>query len=285
MRIHKVRREIVKLLFVAPALFVFVTFVAYPFVRGIYFSFTNWNGVSKTFSYIGFKNYTNLLADSYVIAAAKNTVIFTLYQTISCNIFGLLLALGVSKIGRLNRFLRSVYFMPFILSIVMASFMFRYLFNNVFYEMLGIKNLLSDPDTVLLGVAIIALWRDAGYAMIIYLAAIQAIPTYYYEAAVVDGASAIRKFFNITLPLIVPAITINLTLFIGWGLRTFDYTYVTAGFGPGRSSETLTGIIYLYTFRYDRASFGQAAAIVLFIAIVLITSGIAKIIRGREVQL
>jgi raffinose/stachyose/melibiose transport system permease protein len=281
---NKIRREFFKFSFLLPALIIFTIIVVVPFFKGILYSFTNWDGVSKSYSYVGLNNYLHLFSDEYILADTGHTLIFTLLQTISCNMLGLLLALGVKKSGRLTNFLRAVYFMPFVLSIVLASFIFTFIFHNVGYDLLHIMNPLSDKGTVLSGIALIALWRDSGYAMVIYLASLQAIPDSYYEAADVDGAKALKKFFHITLPLIVPAFTINLTMFIGWGLKTFDYVYVSTGGGPGRSSETLAQLVYMYTFPYNRASFGQAAALVMFVMIALITGIIARVFRKKEVE-
>lgn len=284
MRSINFKREIAKFSFALPAILIFIFIVAVPFFRGLYYSFTNWNGVSKDFSFIGLNNYLNLLNDENIISDTKHTLIFTFLQTFFCNVFGLLLALGVKKVGKLTNFLRAVYFMPFILSIVLASFIFTFMFHNIGYDILHIKNLLSDQKTVLFGISIIALWRDSGYAMVIYLASLQSISESYYEAADVDGANAFTKFFRITLPMIVPAFTINLTMFIGWGLKTFDYVYVSTGGGPGRSSETLAQLVYLYTFPYNKASFGQAAAVAMFAMTVIITSLVAKALRSKEVE-
>jgi raffinose/stachyose/melibiose transport system permease protein len=140
-------------------------------------------------------------------------------------------------------------------------------------------------NTVIPGVAVIALWRDAGYAMIIYLAALEAIPDTLYEAAIVDGIGPVRKFFNITLPLIVPAVTINVTLYLGWGLKTYDYMVAATGGGPGSASETVAMLVYYYTFPWQRAGMGQAFAILMLLGIFIITQTVTRLLRSKEVEL
>ena len=140
-------------------------------------------------------------------------------------------------------------------------------------------------NTVIPGIAAIALWRDAGYAMLIYIAGLEAIPETLYEAAIVDGISRVQKFFYITLPLLVPAFTVNLTLFIGWGLKTYDYVMAATGGGPAAASETIAMLVYYYTFPWQRTGLGQAFAILMMIGIFLITQTVARIFRSKEVEL
>lgn len=285
MNIKKIRNEFVRLCFIAPATIIFIIMVVLPFINGIYYSFTNWDGVSKTYDFIGIRNYLNILSDIRILDAVVHTLHFTVLQTVFCNILGLLIAIGLREGGKFNGVLRAVFFVPFVVSIVLASIIWTFIFSDVFYGILGIKNLLSDTTTVIYGVALIALWRDTGYAMVIYMAALQSIPKSLYEAAEVDGARTVRKFFSITLPMIVPAFTVNITLFIGWGLKTFDYMMAATGGGPGRASETLAMFVYYYTFPYNKAGYGQAVAIIMMIGIFVITGLIAKTLRKREVEL
>jgi raffinose/stachyose/melibiose transport system permease protein len=154
----------------------------------------------------------------------------------------------------------------------------------VLEDIFKIVNPLSQMDKVIPGIAAIALWRDAGYAMLIYIAGLEAIPDSLYEAAVVDGIGPVRKFFYITLPLLVPAFTVNLTLFVGWGLKTYDYVMAATGGGPGAASETIAMLVYYYTFPWQRAGMGQAFAVMMMIGIVIITQFVARTLRSKEVE-
>ena len=135
------------------------------------------------------------------------------------------------------------------------------------------------------GICIMASWRDIGYAMLIYLAGLQAIPDTYYEAAKIDGAGPWKMFSRITLPLLAPAFTVNVTLFLGWGLKVFDYVMAATNGGPGRSSETFAMYVYNYTFPYNRAGYGQAAAILMMIFIFIISGVVSTLLRRREIDM
>jgi raffinose/stachyose/melibiose transport system permease protein len=135
------------------------------------------------------------------------------------------------------------------------------------------------------GLAIIAVWRDTGLAMLVYIAGLKAIPSELYEAATVDGAGPVRRFFTITVPLLAPVFTICVTLWLGWGLRVFDYPMAATGGGPGDASETLAMYVYNYTFPFGRAGYGQAAAILMFVMVFAISGTVAKLLRKREVEL
>ena len=271
-------------LFLLPALVLFLLMIVIPFFMGFLYALTDWNGITMDFNFIGLENFRTVFGEKRIGAATVNTVQFTLLQTLSVNLFGLAFALLIQRSTRLNRILRTAFFMPFMCSIVFSAFIWSYFYHSVLEAIFGIINPLSRINTVIPGIAAIALWRDAGYAMLIYLAALESIPGTLYEAAIVDGIGPVRKFFSITVPLIVPAFTVNLTLFIGWGLRTYDYVMAATGGGPGTSSETIAMLVYYYTFPWQRLGLGQAFAILMMLGIVIITQAIARTLRAREVE-
>jgi len=281
---NKIKKELIDFSFLLPALIIFVVLIVIPFFMGAVYAFTDWNGMAKTFNFIGFKNFARLLQTPEIAQTSLHTVYFTFLQTTSVNIAGLALALLITGSTAINKFLRTIFFLPFMCSIVFVSFIWSYFYSDVIEAVFRVTNPLSSPTWVIPGIALIALWRDAGYAMIIYLAGLQAIPETVYEAAVVDGVGRLQKFFRITLPLLVPSLAINITLYIGWGLKTFDYVMASTGGGPGSYSETVAIIVYKYTFPYNRAGFGQAFALAMMLAIVIITQGIARFFRSREVE-
>lgn len=281
----KLKKEMLNAAFLAPAMVIFLFVVAIPFLRGITYSFTNWDGISTSYKFVGLRNYIRIFSDISIITPIKNSVQYTLITVIFNNAIGLVLALALNKTGRAVRFFRTVFFMPFVISLVLAAFMWTYIYSDVIYSLFKINSLLGNPQTVMLGISLIGLWRDSGYVMIIYLAALQGIPEEYYEASKVDGAGIIKRFLTVTLPMIIPALTVNVTLFLGWGLKVFDYVMAATKGGPGRSSETLAIYVYNYTFPYNRAGYGQAAAILMMLSIFIITSIVTVLLRKREVEL
>jgi len=276
---------ITDLVFLLPALALFSLMIIVPFLMGLVYAFTDWNGFTVDFNFVGFSNFIKVFEERRIGGATWHTIQFTLMQTVSVNVVGLALALAISRSTRLNRMLRTIFFMPFMCSIVFAAFIWSYCYREVLEAIFKIINPLSRMNTVIPGIAVIALWRDAGYAMLIYIAGLEAIPETLYEAAIVDGIGKIQNFFYITLPLLVPAFTVNLTLFIGWGLKTYDYVMAATGGGPAAASETIAMLVYYYTFPWQRTGLGQAFAILMMIGIFLITQSVARLFRSKEVEL
>ena len=271
--------------FLLPALALFLLMIVVPFFMGFIYAFTDWNGTTVDFNFVGLSNFFRVFEERRIGAATWHTIQFTLMQTISVNVMGLALAVVLTHNTKLNRLLRTVFFMPFMCSIVFSAFIWSYFYSNVLEGIFHIVNPISRMNTVIPGIAMIALWRDTGYAMLIYIAALESIPDTLYEAAIVDGINKVQKFFYITLPLIVPAFTVNLTLFIGWGLKTYDYVVAATGGGPGSASETIAILVYYYTFPWQRTGLGQAFAILMMIGIFFITQTITRLLRAKEVEL
>jgi ABC-type sugar transport system permease subunit len=282
---QKYKKEIISFSFLLPALLLFVIFVVLPFLQGIPISFSNWDGMSIKRLFVGLDNYKRIFTDPNVINATKNTFIFTFFTVVFANLFGLAFAILIAKTSVYNSVLRTLIFMPFCLSLVLASYVWRYVYSDVFYEIMGIPSPLGSPQLVMIGLAVISIWRDAGYCMVIYLAAIQAISPDYYEVAKLEGCSKLKIFTQITLPMIAPAITANITLLLAWGMKVFDYPMAATMGGPGRASETLAMLVYNNLFTYFRAGYGQAIAIVFTIVIFIMSKSVAQMLRSREVEM
>ena len=279
------KRKLCNVLFLLPACIVFAVFVLVPFLQGIPLSLYQWDGYSDTRTFVGLSNYLQVFKDPNITEVVGNTLFFTLLYLIGCNVIGLLLALLVKKTSKLNAVLRTIFFMPFVLSMILASFMFTYIYSDVFYALLGIKSFLGNVNYVNPAIAAIAIWKDSGYCMIIYIASLQMVPNEYYEAARIEGCSAIKSFFNITMPLIVPAFTANITLILAWGMQAFDYQMAATGGGPGHASETVGMYIYKNIFVYHNAGYGQARGILLTAGLAVLTILLTSYLRRKEVEM
>ena len=282
---RKTKKKIQEFTFILPGLVMFSVFVAYPFLQGFPMSFTNWDGMSPSRVFVGFDNYMRIFQDGNVVNATKNTLIFTALTMVFSNLFGLLFALMISKATKLNNVLRTCIFVPYCLSLVLSSYIWRYVYSDVFYDIFGIPSPLGSTTWVMLGLAVISVWRDAGYCMVVYIAALQGVSTDYYEAADLEGATRWQKFKDITLPMIGPAITANVTLVLAWGMKVFDYPMAATAGGPGRASETVAMLIYNNLFTYFRAGYGQAIAVVFTISIFVVSTLVSKTLRSREVEI
>jgi raffinose/stachyose/melibiose transport system permease protein len=274
------RTERIYLLFILPTAVFLVLFLFYPLIAGIPVAFTDWDGFSKTRHFVGIDNFKRFFRDLSLARDLRNTILFTILETLFCNIIGLVLALLYQKPTKLNGILKSVVFMPFVVSLVLSSYMIQILLYEV-CEALQITNPLAITSLVIPGLSIVAIWRDSGYCMIVYIAALSMVDLSLYEAAVVEGAGGLVRFFKITVPMIIPAFTANVTLLLSWGLKLFDYSMTTV---KGYASESINVYVYSLIFAGYRAGYGQAIALVWLLAIFIITNFVSKMLRKREVE-
>jgi len=270
---------------ILPAALLFVVFVIWPFLRGIPYSFYDWDGFSDKMTWVGMKNYLTLFKNKEFYSSLFVTLKFTGISLVFCNLLGLGLALCIYKESRINRLFKTLNFMPFAVSIVLASFVWKYVFGEILARGFGFPAILSDSKWAIVGVTAIQIWRDASYCMILYVAALCNMPTDVLESASIDGASGLGRFFRIELPMIMPAVTTNITLILGWGLITFDYSLAATSGGPGTATQSIALLVYRNIFLYFKAGYGQAMAIILAIATIVITTLIASALRKKEVEL
>lgn len=276
-------------LIVVPALVFYLVFVIYPLIGGIYYSLTDWNGISAEYNVIGFKNYINLSQDSHVLEPLKNTFIYAFFTTILLNVLGLAMAIGVEKVIHGRDFFRSLLFIPSVLSAIVVGYIFNFIFSNVLSEIgevLGAtamaNNLLGSKQWALPMAILVDAWKGAGWYMVIYIAGLQNIDPSLYEAADISGATSWQKFWNVTFPLLAPAFTINMVLAVERAFKQYDLVLALTGGGPGRASELISMTIYNESFTNKRAGYGSALGVVLFLIIVIITLFQMKVLRRRE---
>ncbi|GKH35026.1 sugar ABC transporter permease [Muricomes sp. OA1] len=280
----KVKSKLINFSFLLPVLFFFGFSVIIPFFSGLHIALTDWNGVSKELNYVGFKNFINIFSNKDILQPVQNTICYTLIATIAGNIISLLLALAINRkfIGR--TFARTAFFLPTAISVVLAVFIWGYIFRDVFRNLFGLNSLLGQKSTVILGIAIIHMWIDVGINMLVYLSSLTTVPKELYESADLDGATRIQQFFRVTLPMIVPAFTTCITLSLTYGLREFATPYAATQGGPAGASETIGIYIYNHLMSYNKAGYGQAISVVFTIALVLIGGGLSRALRRLEVE-
>lgn len=271
------------MLFMLPTIILFCIVVLIPFFQGIPYSFTNWKSiVSETKEFNGLKNYIYLIKNKYFQDSLLVTFKFTILYMISANVMGLLLALAIHRSSWFNNIARTVLFLPFTVSATAGSIVWSYVFTDVYGTITGLVSPLGMPGQIIYGMVVIGAWRDMGYTMLIYIAALQAVPQDYYEAATVDGAGKLRQFFSVTVPNIVPAFTTNVTLLLAWGLRTFDMPMAVAR--NAREGQFTAVYVYVSIFSNNKAGLGQAAAVILTIILVVLTQIVTRSLRRLEVE-
>lgn len=270
--------------FLLPSIVLLAFAVAIPFFSGLNIAFTDWDGISKEYSYIGLKNFIQIFKDKNIISSIKVTLLYAIGYTVLNNILSLLLAILLKQKFKGNGIIKTVFFVPMALSAVLAAFVWGFIDRNIFSEFFG-SSILGSPDTVIIGIIIISLWCGIGSNIMVYLAGLTNIPGDYYEAAAIDGATGWSAFKNITLPLLGPSFTMCITLTLTSALREFGVTMSATGGGPARSSEMISIFIYKNLFSYQKAGYGQAVALVFMIILMILGVGLTRFFRSKEVEM
>lgn len=282
-RVRILRTHGTNLLFLLPAFALFAYVVLVPFIQGIPYSFTNWKSIiSDKREFNGLHNYILMLKNTYFQQAFVHTLTFTLIYDIGANVLGLAFALLLFRNSKFANACRTMMFLPFTTALTSAAIVWSYVYTDVYSVLFGIASPLGQSSQVVPGMAVIAIWRDMGYCMLIYIAGLKAIPGDYYEAAILDGANTIQRFTRVTLPLLIPSFTSNVTLLLAWGLRCFDYPMAVAR--NMEAAQTSAMFIYDYIFGYSKAGLGQASAVMLTIVLVLLTRVVTYFFRKSEVE-
>lgn len=275
-----------------PAVLLFAIFHTYPALQGVYYSFTNWDGLSLSYEFVGFKNYLNLFKDLNVLNSYLFTFKFAVLATILVNVISLLIAMGLNAKIKYKNFFRGVYFLPNVLSVLIVGFIFNYLFANVVPELgqkLGIAlfstNILGSEDWAWIGVVIVAVWQACAFNTILYLSGLQTVPSELYEASGLDGANKWQEFWHITFPMIAPFFTINMVLAMKNFLQVFDHIVALTGGGPGRATESISLLIYKGGFAGGEFAYQSANSVVYFIIIVVISVLQIRFLQKREVDM
>ena len=282
-RVRQLKTQGTNLLFLLPAFALFAYVVLIPFLQGIPYSFTNWKSIiSDKKEFNGLHNYILMLKNTYFQQAFVHTLTFTVIYDIGANVLGLAFALLLFQNSKFANACRTMMFLPFTTALPSAAIVWSYVYTDVYSVLFGAASPLGQSSQVVAGMAVIAIWRDMGYCMLIYIAGLKAIPGDYYEAATLDGANTLQRFTNVTLPLLVPSFTSNVTLLLAWGLRCFDYPMAVAR--NMEAAQTSAMFIYDYIFGYSKAGLGQASAVMLTIVLVLLTRVVTYFFRKSEVE-
>ncbi len=268
--------------FVVPALALFAFVVLVPSARGVYYAFTDWDGLSPELSFVGLGNFQEMFTDPAAVQALWHTLVIAVAITVIQNGIGLLLALGVNTVIKSRNVLRVFLFAPAVITPIVTAYLWRNLLGpdgavNSLLGAVGLdswrQNWLGDPDLALWSVVAVIVWQFAGYSMVIFLAGLQSIPKEIYEAAAIDGAGPVRRFWSVVRPLLAPALTINLMLSIIGGIKLFDQVYALTGGGPGHATDTLSTLIYKDAFTLGEFGYSIALAVVLTAVVAMASSG------------
>ncbi len=268
------------LMFLVPAITAFTIFFIVPFLKSLYLSFTDAYGYNQTQNFIALDNYREALSNPGFRRAMLVTCKYTVFVTIFTNILSLSLALLLDGNVRCKKLFRAVFFLPNLMSLIIVSFVFVFLYGDVYRSLIELLHIpekayiswLGNERLALYSMGIAAVWQCAGYYMLIYIAGLQSIPPDLIEAARIDGASAEDIIFRIKLPMLSPVIIMNTILLITAGFKTFDFPMAMTSGGPAGATTTIALYIYNTGFRSNRTGYATAQSVLLFLIICTITA-------------
>lgn len=280
-------------LFYVPALVLFVVFVIYPLCKGIFLSFTNWNGYSQTYKMVGIDNYARMLTDKNVIRAFVNTLIYGVGSTLLQNVLGLGFALLLNQKFRGRAATRTLIYLPVMIAPLIMGYVMYFFFsynNGALNDVIGIfgaeaVDWLSNGTTAVVILMLVNSLQFVGISMVIYLAGLQGISDMYYEAADIDGAGPLKKFWYVVLPLLFPAITSSVTINLIGGLKLFDIIMALTSGGPGYDSHSLSTLVHRTYFASENAGYASAIGIVTFLVIAVFSNLVVQYMKKKEVEM
>lgn len=265
-------------LFTVPATVLYYIFFIYPIAIGIMYSFTDWNGLAKDFKFIGLANYIEAFTNKRFQNAVLFNIKFTILAVILVVGISLILALIFNSDIRLKSFFRGIFFFPAVLGMLVVGL----IFNEIFYRVVPVigkamniswlsTNILASKSTAMYGVLIVHVWLAVAMATVMLLAGLQSTPMELYEAAELDGANKWQRFRYITMPFLLPVLSVVLILQIKNGLTVYDIIVALTNGGPGGATESLSILIYNHGFKEVKFSYAIAEAIILTIVICAIS--------------
>jgi N-acetylglucosamine transport system permease protein len=279
--------------FLAPSLILYVTFVLYPYVRAMYISLTQWRGLANPPDFIGLGNFRKMLDDDYFWNALGNDAYYVIVLPIFTLGIALFFAFIFTQGVRFAKFHRVTYFFPQVMSVVAIGVLWSFVYHPTIgilksiLNLIGIENppvWLGNPDTVLGAIAAVTIWQAVGFYMVLFIAAMESIPSTYYEAAALDGASRWRIFWTITIPLIWDTLQTAVIFIMIGATNMFTITMTMTEGGPSRSSEVLSTYLYNEAFLNSQFGYGTAIAVTLFFITLLISVVLTRLMRRESLE-
>lgn len=284
-------REKTLLLMALPSIILFFAFNTLPLIKGAVYSFTNYRGYG-TYDWVGIRNYIDLFSDSRVGHSYLFTFKYAIIGTVLVNVLSLMLAMGLNAKIRFKSFLRGAYFLPNILGGLIVGYIFSFIFTYIIPSVGGALNIswlqssiLADAKLAWIGVLIVGVWQAVAMNTIIYISGLQTIPADIYEAGMIDGAGMWQTLRKLTLPMLLPFISINLVLSTKNLLMVFDQIVSLTKGGPAQSTESISYLIYKNGMDGGQFGFQSANAVLFFVVIVTISVIQMVITNKKEEQL
>ena len=273
-------------IFILPALIIYLLFSITPFLYTIYYSFTDYTDMNPiNLHFVGLKNYIKVLQTPVMLAAIKNSVIYAIFLTGFQTLLGLPLAFVLNQKLKSRNLLRAVFFFPAVFSSLIIGYLWNFimsssdfgLINNILHQLgLGTLNFFTSKNA-LYSVILTQIWQWTGWAMVIFLANLQSISPDLYEAAEIDGANGLKKFMYVTLPLMCPSVKIVIVTGLIGGMKVFDIIYSMTSGGPGDATQTVMTVMMKKGISEGFYSTGSAFGVCFFIIVLAISAIVTKL--------
>ena len=273
-------------IFILPALIIYLLFSITPFLYTIYYSFTDYTDMNPmNLHFVGLKNYIKVLQTPVMLAAIKNSVIYAILLTGFQTLLGLPLAFVLNQKLKSRNLLRAVFFFPAVFSSLIIGYLWNFimsssdfgLINNILHQLgLGTLNFFTSKNA-LYSVILTQIWQWTGWAMVIFLANLQSISPDLYEAAEIDGANGLKKFMYVTLPLMCPSVKIVIVTGLIGGMKVFDIIYSMTSGGPGDATQTVMTVMMKKGISEGFYSTGSAFGVCFFIIVLAISAIVTKL--------
>ena len=273
-------------IFILPALIIYLLFSIIPFLYTIYYSFTDYTDMNPiNLHFVGLKNYIKVLQTPVMLAAIKNSVIYAILLTGFLTLLGLPLAFVLNQKLKSRNLLRAVFFFPAVFSSLIIGYLWNFimsssdfgLINNILHQLgLGTLNFFTSKNA-LYSVILTQIWQWTGWAMVIFLANLQSISPDLYEAAEIDGANGLKKFMYVTLPLMCPSVKIVIVTGLIGGMKVFDIIYSMTSGGPGDATQTVMTVMMKKGISEGFYSTGSAFGVCFFIIVLAISAIVTKL--------
>ena len=276
---------------IIPVVILFFAFNTLPMIKGFIYSLTNYKGYGS-YEFVGFRNYIDLFSDARVGKSYLFFFKYALVGTVLVNVLSLIMALGLNAQIRFKSALRGIYFVPNILGGLVVGYIFSFLFTYILpavgdtFNISWLQNsILASEKYAWIAVLVVGVWQAVAMNTIIYVSGLQTVPEDVYEASMLDGANKWQKFWKVTLPLIMPFVTINLVLSTKNMLMVFDQIMSLTKGGPAQSTESISYLIYQNGMSGGQFGFQSANAVIFFLIIVGISLFQMTVLNKKEEQL
>lgn len=284
------RNPLIYILFVLPAFILFLAFFIYPIYTAIDNSFTSWNGISKDVKYIGFDNYATAMSDVAFWKSVKNNVYFILFSCLVQVPLIVIFSLLIANVKRLKGLYKTAVFAPSIMSTAVIGILWGFIYNpdfglmNQLLGLFGVEPIywLSDKNWAMLSILITNAWQWTGFYIVMVLAAIISIPKELDEAAAIDGATGWQRAKKITLPLVMPIISVVIMLSIAGAMKAADIILVMTKGGPAGSTDVMATYMIRYAITSFKHGFGNSIAVLIFVFTMIITALYQVLIARRN---